>query len=136
MSRKSDIFEEINEFLNYKRLELMAFAGKSKHKSIEDTIYDVKLQFLKLHNLVEPEYFKGKITAGIDYHFEVNFIKKELSPQKDAECEEFMSYSANKLSMTRLSEGKFVCIKTDNTDLTKACLFGWELREHPEYFRV
>ena len=71
----------------------------------------------------------------MNYRFEIDFEKRNLTPEQDAECEKFISYWVERLKLCRVSETKVVREVTDDTDLTKACIFGGEMGDRPDYFR-
>lgn len=68
----------------------------------------------------------------------MNYRFKELTPQQNDECENYISRWIDFYNLYRLSETKVVCLlksKDDlETDLTRTCFFGCELKEKPDYF--
>ena len=71
----------------------------------------------------------------MNYRFEIDFEKRNLTPEQDAECEKFISYWVERLKLCRVSETKVVREVTDDTDLTKACIFTSKVKNNPLFFR-
>lgn len=71
----------------------------------------------------------------MNYRFEINFEKSNLTYEQNMECEKFISHWVERLRLHRISETKVVREETDNTDLTKACIFTSKIKNNPLYFK-
>ena len=70
----------------------------------------------------------------MNYRFEIDFEKNNLTPELNAECEKFISHWVKRLGLRRISETKVIRNEIDDTDLTKVCILVSKIKHNPKFF--